>query len=72
MARVAKYQPWLQLRPVLGPGAWKGCVAKIRWAVCKKEDVARFRAQLAGHGSSIKMLLLTLQVLVDYVKARYV
>jgi hypothetical protein len=36
--------------------------AKIKWAVCKKEDVETFRAEVRGHISSIEVLLLTIQM----------
>lgn len=38
--------------------AWK----KIKWAVCRKEDVLRFKADLVGHTESIEMLLTTVQM----------
>ena len=34
---------------------------KIKWALCKKEDVAKFREQLARQASSISMLVITFQ-----------
>ena len=54
---IAKYQKHLQ------PGR-KGFIAsyrKIKWALCKKEDVASFRTKLERHTSSINMLLITFQ-----------
>lgn len=35
---------------------------RLRWALCKREDVARFKADLAGHTASIQLLLSTLQM----------
>ena len=35
---------------------------RMKWAVCKKEDVARLKADLAGHTASIHLLLSTLQM----------
>ena len=35
---------------------------RIRWALCKKEDVARSRARLERHSSPVNMLLITLQL----------
>ena len=35
---------------------------RVRWAVCKKSDVAKFKADLAGHTESIQLLLSTLQM----------
>lgn len=56
--RIAKYQPWLQ------PGlrGWNANVRKMQWAMCKKEDVLKFKTDLERHSSSINMLLATLQV----------
>ncbi|KAF6230035.1 hypothetical protein HO133_004373 [Letharia lupina] len=34
---------------------------KIKWALCKKDDVAKFRGRLGRHISSINMLLITFQ-----------
>lgn len=34
---------------------------KIKWALCKKDDVAKFRGQLGRHIASINMLLITFQ-----------
>ncbi|KAL8769526.1 MAG: hypothetical protein Q9209_004587, partial [Squamulea sp. 1 TL-2023] len=61
LSRTAKYQPWLQSDAAPGSG-WKANLKKIQWALCKKDDVSRFRAQLERHCSSISMLLVTLQV----------
>lgn len=62
MTSISKYQPWLQLKPATVPALWKSNLRKIRWALCKKDDISRFRAQLERHGSSINMLLLAIQV----------
>ena len=35
---------------------------KVKWTICKKEDVARFKADLRGHTSSIELLLVTIQM----------
>ena len=35
---------------------------QIQWALCKKEDVRKFREQLETHLSALEMLLLTFQV----------
>ncbi|KAL8807266.1 MAG: hypothetical protein Q9182_000771 [Xanthomendoza sp. 2 TL-2023] len=61
LSAISKYQPWLQKnRP---PGvSWRASLKKIQWALCKKDDVNRFRAQLERHCSSISMLLVTLQI----------
>jgi hypothetical protein len=36
--------------------------AKIRWALCKKEDVARFKMDLFGHTEAIQLLITTAQM----------
>ncbi|KAL8982166.1 MAG: hypothetical protein Q9177_005356 [Variospora cf. flavescens] len=61
LSTITKYQPWLRTVNPSGP-AWKANLKKIQWALCKKDDVSRFRAQLERHSSSISMLLVTLQV----------
>ena len=35
---------------------------KIRWAVCRAEDVNTFKADLVGHTESIQLLLTTIQM----------
>ncbi|PMD53620.1 uncharacterized protein K444DRAFT_646579 [Hyaloscypha bicolor E] len=35
---------------------------KIRWALCKKEDLSRFKLDLVVHTESIQMLLTTLRI----------
>ncbi|KAL8968549.1 MAG: hypothetical protein Q9183_002414, partial [Haloplaca sp. 2 TL-2023] len=58
---IAKYQPWLRSKAPRGT-TWKANLKKIQWALCKKDDLNRFRMQLERHCSSIGMLLITLQV----------
>lgn len=55
--RLQEYQPHLRDE---GSGSgvkdgWK----KIKWAVCQKVDLEKFRASLRGHASSIEILLAT-------------
>ncbi|MCJ1469184.1 hypothetical protein MMC07_007817 [Pseudocyphellaria aurata] len=57
LTSISKYQPHLH------PNA-SGLTSnyrKIKWALCKKDNVATFRAQLERHTSSINMLLITFQ-----------
>jgi len=35
---------------------------KIKWTICKKDDVTKFQADLLGHTESIQMLLATIQM----------
>jgi hypothetical protein len=35
---------------------------KVKWAICKKEDVRKFQADLVGHTASIQLLLTTVQM----------
>lgn len=50
-------------RPHLGSNSagFASNYRKIKWALCKKDDVAKFRGQLGRHISSINMLLITFQ-----------
>jgi hypothetical protein len=58
--KIKKYQPSLQAG---GSGSrvrdgW----FKITWALCKKDDLAKFKAELRGHTQSIELLLVTLHI----------
>jgi hypothetical protein len=57
LSSISKYQPHLSPRA----SGLQSNYVKVKWALCKKEDVARFRAQLGRHTSSINMLLITFQ-----------
>lgn len=35
---------------------------KIKWAICRKDDVSKFKADLVGHTESIQLLLITVQM----------
>jgi hypothetical protein len=37
---------------------------RIKWAVCKKDDVSKFKADLLGHTESMQLLLVTVQMLI--------
>ena len=58
--KIKKYQPSLRAG---GTGSrvkdgWR----KVRWALCRKEDLVKFKADLMGHTESIEMLLTTVQM----------
>ncbi|OBT55540.1 hypothetical protein VE04_04276 [Pseudogymnoascus sp. 24MN13] len=58
--KVQKYQP--HLRAGGSSSRLKDGWMKIQWAMCKKEDVARFKADLVGHTESIQLLLVAMQM----------
>ena len=58
--KVQKYQPHLRARG--SSSRLKDGWMKIKWAVCKKEDVARVKADLVGHTESIQLLLTAMQM----------
>lgn len=57
LSSISKYQPHLSAEA----SGFQSNYRKVKWALCKKEDVAKFRAQLGRHASSINMLLITFQ-----------
>ena len=57
LSSISKYQSHLNAD---ASGIRSG-LRKIKWALCKKEDVAKFRSQLQWHASSINLLLVTFQ-----------
>lgn len=66
--KIKKYQPSLRAD---GSGSrvkdgWR----KVRWALCRKEDLSRFKADLMGHTESIEMLLTTVQMWVLFPGSR--
>jgi predicted DNA-binding protein YlxM (UPF0122 family) len=57
--KVAKYQKHLQSNNTVSlEDRWY----KIKWAICKKEDVAHLRVEIRGHTLCISMLLQALDV----------
>jgi len=60
--KIQKYQPCLgnsrDFRKIDLNGGWR----RVKWVVCKKEDVARFKMDLMGHTQSILLLLSTVQM----------
>jgi len=57
LSSISRYQPHLNARA----SGIQSNYRKIKWALCKKDDVAKFRSQLGRHASSINMLLITFQ-----------
>jgi len=58
--RIAKYQP--SLREGGSGSKVKDGWMKIRWAVCKRDDLVKFKMDLIGHTEGIEILLATLQL----------
>ena len=58
--RIEKYRN--PLKADSSEGLIRKTVTKIRWHVSEKEDLARFRAKIGAHSSSINMLLLVVNV----------
>jgi hypothetical protein len=58
--KIQKYQP------SLGEGGSgnrvKDSWRKVKWAVCKKDDLLKFKMDLLGHTESIELLLTTVQM----------
>lgn len=57
VATICKYQPHL----LANTSGFHSNFRKIKWSLCKKDDVKRFRAQLGRHTSAINMLLISFQ-----------
>lgn len=41
---------------------WKGVRGKVSWALLRKDDLNKFRAEISAHSSAINMLLITASV----------
>ncbi|KFY04708.1 hypothetical protein O988_00588 [Pseudogymnoascus sp. VKM F-3808] len=57
--KIQKYQPHLQ--PNGSSSLEKNSWAKIKWTICKKYDIAKFKADLAANTESILLLLAVVQ-----------
>lgn len=58
--KIQKYQP--NLRSNGSSSRLKDSWMKIKWAFCQKDEVAKFKADIAGHTGCIQMLLATIQM----------
>ena len=60
LVKIRKFQPSLRIGG--SKSSWRDGLRKVEWALYKKEDVQKFRAQLNGHTASINILLMTVQL----------
>lgn len=60
LQKIRRFQPSLSTGG--SKSSWRDGLRKIEWALYKKDDVQRFRAQLNGHTASINIFLMTLQL----------
>jgi hypothetical protein len=58
--KIQKYQPHLQSNG--SNSRVKDSWMKVKWAICKKDDVTKFKADLMGHTESIQLLLAAVQM----------
>ena len=59
--KIQKHQPHL-VHKSANHSRLKDKWMRIKWAVCTKDDVAKFKADLVGHTESIHLLLSTIQM----------
>jgi Fungal N-terminal domain of STAND proteins len=57
--KVQKYQPFLGSS---SSSSVKSGWMKIRWALCKKDDLVKFKARMAGHTQAINIILNAIQL----------
>jgi hypothetical protein len=60
--KIRKYQPHLGSGFECSDFHMRTAWTKIKWAVCKRDDLARFKADLVGHTESIQILLAAIQM----------
>lgn len=60
LQKISKYQP--SLRAGGSGNTIKDVWRKVKWAVCKKEDLVKLKADLMAHTESIDMLLMVVQM----------
>ncbi|KAF1962785.1 hypothetical protein CC80DRAFT_512106 [Byssothecium circinans] len=66
--KVQKYQPYL--REGGTSSKIKDGWTRIKWTVCRNEDIQNFRAEIAAHTGSIEVLLLSVQMNMTTMHAR--
>lgn len=62
LVKIRKYQPHLSSQATSTPQLVKQSWYKIRWALCRKEDLERFKADLSGHTEAINILMNAIQL----------
>jgi hypothetical protein len=62
LIKVQKYQSHLASSSGMSNSRLKTSWMKIKWAVCKKDDLSKFKADLIGHTESIQLLLAVTQM----------
>jgi hypothetical protein len=68
---IRKYQPHLSLSSECFNFHTRTTWTKIKWAVCKRDDLARFKADLVGHTESIQLLLAVIQMYASTLSSKY-
>ena len=61
-SKIKKYQPHLGSGSEYSDIHLRTAWTKIKWAVCKRDDLGRFKADLIGHTESIQLLLAVIQM----------
>jgi hypothetical protein len=67
LGKIQAYQPHLRAGGS-GDGSrarMKDTWAKVKWALCKKEDLDNFKVDLRGHSTSIQLLLQIIEMCVE-------
>jgi hypothetical protein len=60
--KINRYNRSLKDRATTGKFHIRDAADKIKWALTQKDELAKFRAEIAGHTSAINMLLITVTV----------
>lgn len=60
--RIKKYQPHLGSSTSDSNFRMRTAWTKIKWALCRRDELVKFKADLIGHTESIQILLATIQM----------
>lgn len=69
--KIRKYQPHLGSSSECSNFRLKTAWTKIKWAVCRRDDLAKFKADIVGHRESIQMLLAVVQMYTSTFLSKY-
>lgn len=62
MTKIRKYQPHLLHSGSLSGSTMKQAWYKVKWALCRQEDLEKFKADLTGHTQAINVLMNAIQL----------
>ncbi|KAJ4414464.1 hypothetical protein N0V82_007913 [Gnomoniopsis sp. IMI 355080] len=61
LSKNAKFENSLGVRPS-SLSAWRSCLHKVQWALCKESEIEGLRTEIAAHSTTLNLILSTIQL----------